>query len=191
LNDRKLESSRNQAEIDLLIERISNSGIEFRRSIDEAIFKRLKRFFNKRNRQITRETRLEAIFTKQSLVKEWEELKEIGLIIPELERNRAYGYLTAIYFIVTFLALITVAFKNLDLVFVLWGLPVLGIIITLVGGPLILFMILFRKKYLPCTTVDELVDQIVSANWSNLMNDGKKLFKQIITEEEKMLRTSE
>lgn len=174
-------------EIDLRIEKMANSAIEFRQSISEAIFKRLERFFIKRNIQVTKNTSLEALFPGKNRMSEWEKLNEIGLIIPELQRSRFYNYLTTAYFITFFIGAGILVFKNLDIIFVLWGLPVLGIVITLMGGgPIVLFMMIFKRKNLPCATLEELVDQIVSANWANFLTDDKRLYKLIIAEEERI-----
>jgi hypothetical protein len=174
-------------EINLRMEKIANSAIEFRQSISEAIFKRLERFFIKRNIQVTKTTSLETLFPGNNRMREWDQLNEIGLIIPELRRSKVYNYLTAAYFITFIVGSGILVFKNLDLIFVLWGLPVSGIVITFMGGgPIVLFMMIFKKKNFSCATLEELVDQIVSANWANLLYNDKRLFKVIIAEEERI-----
>jgi hypothetical protein len=49
---------------------------------------------------------------------------------------------------------------------------------------LILFMMLFKRRHLPCDTIDDLIESIISANWTELLTDDKRLFKELVREEE-------
>jgi hypothetical protein len=44
-------------------------------------------------------------------------------------------------------------------------------------------MLAFKRRYFPCDTVDDLIDQIISVNWTDLITDDKKLFKDIVRQE--------
>jgi len=158
------ESTADQKEIDSLIDKLSGSGIEFRKSIYEVIFNRLKRFFRTKNKTIKKDTQLKELFGSSFTEADWEELHDIGLKIPELQRSKVFNYLTWIYFVVVFITLVTLAFKNFELVFAVWGLPILGGIITLSVSPLILFMMLFKRRHLPCDNIDNLIENIISVN---------------------------
>ena len=62
--------------IDSLIEKLSSSAIEFRNTTDDIIFKRLRRLFQSKEKQITRDTRLKEIFPDNCTEGDWEELKK-------------------------------------------------------------------------------------------------------------------
>lgn len=103
--------------------------------------------------------------------------------IPGLQRAKTFDYLTVTYLIIAFGALFIFSILNLDLVFVVWGFPIFGFIITLTASPMLLFMLVFKRRHFPCDTVDDLVDQIISVNWTDLITDDKKLFKDIVRQE--------
>jgi hypothetical protein len=167
-----------------LIDKLSSSAIEFRRSIYDIIFKRLSRFFAKKNKSITSDTQLKELFGTNFTEADWEELHDIGLKIPGLQRAKLFDHLTWIYFAIAFITLVTLTIKNIELVFAVWGLPILGGVITLAISPLILFMMLFKRRHLPCDTIDDLIESIISANWTELLTDDKRLFKELVREEE-------
>jgi hypothetical protein len=170
-------------EIDLLIEKISSSAIEFRNTTSDIIFKRLRRLFQTKQKQITRDSRLKEIFPDNFNETDWEELEKIGLKIPGLQRAKTYDYLSVTYLIIAFGALFIFSILNFDLVFAVWGLPIFGFILTLTGSPILLFMLVFKRRYFPCDTVDDLIDRIISVNWTDLITDDKKLFKDIARQE--------
>jgi hypothetical protein len=178
------ENEKEIQEVDSLIDKLSGSAIEFRKSIYDIVFQRLSRFFRTKNKEIAKDTRLKDIFNSNFTEADWEELRNIGLRIPGLQRAKLFEHLTLTYFIAAFVTLVTLAIKNFELVFAVWGLPVLGIIITLTCSPLLLFMMIFKRRYLPCDTIDNLVESIISLNWTELLTDDKSLFKELVREEE-------
>lgn len=182
--DKELTNNNKETEeIDALIEKISGSSIEFRHTTGDIIFKRLGRFFQTKQKEITRDSRLKEMFSDNFNAMDWHELERIGLKIPGLQRAKMYNYLSIIYLIVSHGALFIFSILNLDLVFAVWGFPILGFIMTLTASPMLLFMLLFKRRYFPCDTIDDLIDQIISANWTDLMTDDKKLFKEIVRQE--------
>lgn len=185
--DRELTNdNKENEEIESLIEKISSSAIQFRNTTGDVIFKRLARFFQKKQKQITRDSRLEEIFPKTFSEADWYELEKIGLKIPGLQRAKAFDYLSVTYLIIAFGVLFVFSILNLDLVFVVWGLPVFGILVTLTGSPVLLFMLIFKRRHFPCESIDNLIDQIISVNWTDLMTDDKKLFKEIVRQENEL-----
>jgi hypothetical protein len=182
--DRELiKDNKENEEIDSLIEKLSSSAIEYRNATGDIIFKRLRRLFRTKQKEITRDSRLKEIFSKNFTEWEWEKLEKIGLKIPGLQRAKAYNYLSLTYLIVALGSLFVFSILNLDLVFIVWGLPIFGIILILTCSPIPLFMLVFKRRNFPCDTVDELVDQIISVNWTDLITDDKKLFKEIVRQE--------
>lgn len=182
--DRELtEDKKEREEIDSLIEKLSSSATEFRNTTGDIIFKRLRRLFQTKQKQATRDSRLKDIFPVNFNEADWDELEKIGLRIPGLQRAKTFDYLSVTYVIVAFGTLLIFSILNLDFVFMVWGLPILGFIVTLTASPILLFMLLFKRRHFPCDTVDELVDQIISVNWTDLITDDKKLFKEIVRQE--------
>ena len=182
--DRELtEDNKAKEEIDSLIEKLSSSAIGFRNTAGDIIFKRLRRFFQTKQKQITRDSRLKEIFPDNFTETDWYELERVGLKIPGLHRAKAYDYLSVTYLIIAFGTLFIFSILNLDLVFAVWGLPILGFIITLTGSPVLLFMLVFKRRYFPCDTIEDLIDLIISVNWTDLITDDKKLFKDIVRQE--------
>lgn len=182
--DRELtEDNKTKEEIDSLIDKLSSSAIEFRNTIGDIIFKRLRRVFQSKQKQLTRDSRLKDIFPDKFNEADWDELEKIGLRIPGLQRAKTFDYLSVTYLIVAFGTLLIFSILNLDLVFIVWGIPILGFIVTLTASPMLLFMLVFKRRHFPCDTVDELVDQIISVNWTDLISDDKKLFKEILRQE--------
>ena len=170
-------------EIDALIEKLSSSAIEFRNATGNIIFNRLRRLFQSKEKQITSDTRLQEIFPENCTEGDWVELEKIGLKIPGLKRAKAYSHISVIYLIVALGSLFVFSILNLDLVFVVWGLPIFGFILTLTCCPILLFMLIFKRRHFPCETVDSLIDQIIAANWTDLITEDKKLFKDIVRQE--------
>ena len=182
--DRELtKDNKDNEEIDTLIEKLSSSAVEFRNTTGDIIFKRLRRLFQIKQKQITRDSRLKEIFPNNFNETDWDKLEKVGLKIPGLQRAKAYDYLSMTYLILALGSLFVFSILNLDLVFVVWGLPIFGIILTLTCCPILLFMLVFKRRHFPCDTVDELVDQIISVNWTDLITDDKKLFKEIVRQE--------
>jgi hypothetical protein len=177
IRDKELE------EIDRLIHKVWNSALEFRNAIREIIFIRLHRFFGKMNKEIKTDTDLKLLFKGDVTELEWEELKEIGLRIPGLERAKVFERISVVYGIAALIALMILAVKNLELLFVLWGLPIFGLFL-LALSPLVLLMMLFKRRHLPCDNVDQLIEMIISLNWTDLLTDDKRLFKMLIRQEE-------
>jgi hypothetical protein len=177
------EDNKEKEEIDSMIEKLSNSAIEFRNTAGDIIFKRLSRLFQTKQKQVTRYSRIKDIFPDNFNEADWDELEKIGLRIPGLQRAKTFDYLSMTYLIVAFGTLLIFSILNLDLVFIVWGLPILGFIATLTVSPLLVFMLVFKRRHFPCDTVDELVDQIISVNWTDLITDDKKLFKDIVRQE--------
>jgi hypothetical protein len=182
--DRELtEDNKEKEEIDSLIEKLSGSAIEFRNTTGDIIFKRLRRLFETKQKQITRDSRLEDIFPDNFNEADWDELEKIGLRIPGLQRAKKFDYLSVTYLIIAFGGLFIFSILNLDLVFIVWGLPIFGFIVTLTASPMLLFMLVFKRRHFPCDTVDDLVNQIISVNWTDLITDDKKMFKEIARQE--------
>ncbi len=177
------EDNKEKEEIDSMIEKLSSSAIEFRNTAGDIIFKRLRRLFQTKQKQVARDSRIKDIFPHNFNEADGEELEKIGLRIPGLRRAKTFDYLSVTYLIVAFGTLLIFSILNLDLVFIVWGLPILGFNATLTASPLLLFMLVFKRRHFPCDTLDELVDQIISANWTDLITDDKKLFKDIVRQE--------
>jgi hypothetical protein len=178
-----LKDNKQEIDIDLLIEKLSNSAIGFRNTTGDIIFKRLRRLFQAKQKQITRDSRLKEIFPESFNEADWKELEKIGLRIPELKRSKTFDYLSVTYLAGAFGSLLIFSILNLNLVFVVWGLPIFGFIMTLAASPMLLFLLVFKRQHFPCDTVQNLVDQIISANWTDLITDDKKLFKEILQQE--------
>lgn len=182
--DRKVTMDNNEnKEIDSLIEKLSSSAMEFRNTTGDIIFKRLGRLFQSKEKQITRDSRLKDIFPENFNETDWNELGKIGFRIPGLQRAKTFDYLSTTYLIIAFGGLFIFLILNLDLIFIVWGLPIFGFILTLTGSPMLLFMLVFKRRHFPCDTVENLVDQIISVNWTDLVTDDKKMFKEIVRQE--------
>jgi hypothetical protein len=179
-----IRGNNDKDQIDSLIETFSNPEMELRTLIYLAIYRRINKFFKTKNKHITRDTKLKTILESNFTEAHWEELNKIGLRIPMLQEPKFYDLLILTYLAIVFITLITLAFKNYELVFVVWGLPIIGIVIAVTCSPLLLLLFLFKRKRLPCDTVDELIEQIISINWTELMSDDKKLLKELARDKE-------
>lgn len=172
--------------IEKQIEELSSSAIEFRKSIDKIIFSRLKDFFKTKGREISRESKIVDILDKQFTPSDWYELEDIGLRIPELRRHKAFSYVTTTYVFTAIIIWLVTVLTNLDTISAAWTLP-LGVIasamLTLTFSPVLAFMAIFRRKFLPVDNVDNLVDAIIAENWSNLLKDDKRFFREMLEQE--------
>lgn len=170
-------------EIENQIVGISSSAIEFRKSIDGITFGRLKDFFKIRGKEISRDSRLKELLGKQFTPLDWYELEGIGLRIPDLKRHKAFSYVTVAYILGVVITWTAIFLANLGTVFAIWGLPVgivVSVMFTLTFSPILGFMVIFKKKLLPVDNVDKLIDAIIAENWSGLLMDDKRLFKEIL-----------
>jgi hypothetical protein len=168
------------------IEEKSTSAIEFRQSIDGIVFGRLSDFFKVKGKHISRDSGLKDLLGKQFTTSDWYELEDIGLRIPKLRRHKAFSYVTTAYFLIAITIWIVIFFSNLANVSVLWSSSlglIASILFTLTFSPILLLMAIFKKRLLPVDNVDNLVDGIIAENWSNLLADDKKLFKEILEQE--------
>jgi hypothetical protein len=173
-------------EIERQIEEISSSAIEFRESIDRIIFGRLKDFFREKGKDISRASNLKDLFGKQFRPSDWYQLQDIGLTIPELRRHKAFGYVTTAYVLIAIITWIIIFSTNLDTISVVWTLPlgvIASVMLTVTFSPVLGFMAIFKKRLLPVNNVDNLVNGIIAENWSNLLTDDKRLFKEILEQE--------
>jgi len=170
-------------ELDSLMEKLSTSAIEFRRTTSNIIFERLRRLFQSMNKEISKDSKLKEIFPDNFTQADWDELQRIGLKIPGLRRTKVFDYLAVTYLIVALGSLLVFSILNLDLIFAVWGLPIFGFTIVLAGSPILLLTLVFKRRYFPSETIDKLVDQIVSVNWTDLLNDDKRMFKEIVRQE--------
>lgn len=177
-------------EIDKQIEEVASSAIEFRTTLDRIIFKKLRTFFQLKNKEISRESKLTSLFDKTVDRNQWYEMEVIGMRIPGLRRNRAHGYLTAIYLLTAILTWTIFLIKNAEVIIAPWGLPIVGILITVSFSPVVLLGLACKKSIIPVTTIEHLVDAIIKENWGNLLADDKRLFKEILKKELSEERTS-
>jgi hypothetical protein len=173
-------------EIERQIEEISSSAIEFRKSIDGITFGRLKDFFWKKGKEVSRDSKLKDLLGSNFSPSDWYELEDIGLRIPALKRHRAFHYVTVVYILVALITWAVIFLTKLETIFIVWGLPI-GIIgsvmFTLTFTPILGFMTIFKQILLPVDTVDKLVDGVIAKNWARLLVDDKKLFKEILEQE--------
>ena len=173
-------------EIDKQIEEISGSAIEFRKSIDKIIFARLNVFFKAKGREISRESKIMDLFDKPFTPSDWYELEDIGLKVPDLRRHRAFNYVTTAYVLTAIIIWTVTVLTNLDTISAVWTLP-LGVIASaiffLTFSPVLAFMAIFSKRLLPVENVDNLIERIIAENWSDLLTDDKKLFREIVEPE--------
>lgn len=183
--DRESEAEA-EDEINTLIEKLSSSGIEFRKTTSEIIFKRLSRQFAKEGQQITRESLLTNILPVGFNETHWDALEQIGFKIPGLRRSKVFYYLKTTYLVIAFCTLVILTITNFKLVFVVWGLPIFGMITMVIFSPVLVFMLLFKRRHLPCDTVGELIDQIISVNWTDLISNDKQMFKDLVRQEEEL-----
>ncbi|MFM7851007.1 MAG: DUF3096 domain-containing protein, partial [Flammeovirgaceae bacterium] len=130
------------------------------------LYKRLETFFAKRNIKITRDTELKTILGTKTIQTDWEELNSIGLTMPMLRTPKFLNYIVAFYLVCVSLLVFILVTKYFRFIVVLWDLPIIGIIITLTGIPISYFMFIFERNRLPCDTVDELIEYIISIHWT-------------------------
>ena len=173
-------------EIERQIEEKSSSAIEFRKSIDEIVFGRLRDFFMTKGQEISRDSSLRDLLGKHFTLKDWNELGNIDLRIPELRRHKAFNYVTAIYGLTAVTIWVIILVTNLEALIIVSSLPlgvVASVLFILTLSPVLGFMAIFKKRILPADTIDKLVDGIISENWSDLLTDDKKWFKEILEQE--------
>lgn len=169
------------------IEEISSSAIEFRKAIDRIIFRRLQDFFKKKGNEISRVSKLKDLLGGQFTPADWYELEDIGLRMPSLKRPKAFLTMTVGYVLVAIVAWTAVLWTNLEFVIASWSFP-LGLIggpvfMLTTFGPVIGFSALFKKRLLPVDNVDNFIDGVIAENWSDLLTDDKKLFRQILEQD--------
>ncbi|HEY5746929.1 MAG TPA: hypothetical protein VIU12_12680 [Chryseolinea sp.] len=173
-------------EIERQIDEISSSAIEFRKSIDRIAFGRLKTFFKSKEKEISRDSKLEDLLGRQCTPNDWYELDDIGLKVPELTRHKAFNYVIAAYVLLAVITWSVIFLTNLEKVPLLWGLPMgvmTSVAFTLTLSPILGIMAIFKKRFLPVDNIDELVDGIIAENWVDLLADDKRLFKEILRQE--------
>jgi len=173
-------------EIERQIEEISSSAIEFRKSIDRLIFRRLKDYFKTKGKKISRNSELKDLLGGQFTSRDWYELENIGLKIPKLRRHKAFKYMTAGYVLIAVITSTVTVLTNLDKIFVVWSLPlsiIASVMFTLTFSPILIFIAIFKKRFLPVCNVDDFVDGIIAENWSDLLTDNKRLFKELLRQE--------
>ncbi|AYB34059.1 hypothetical protein D4L85_27305 [Chryseolinea soli] len=160
--------------------------MEFRNSMDRIIFERLKAFFKSKDKEISRASELKELLGKPCVPGEWYELEDIGLRIPELKRHKAFHYVMAAYVLLVIVMWIVVFLTTLETVFIFLGLPVgvlVGTAFTLTMSPIIGITAIFKRRFLPVHSIDELVDGIITENWTDLLTNDKRLFKDILRQE--------
>ena len=173
-------------EIERQIEEKSSSAIEFRKSIDGIVFGRLKDFFKRKDKKISRDSSLKDLLGKQFAPSDWYDLESIDLRIPKLRRHKAFSYVTATYVLTAVITWTIVVLTNLETLFIVWSLPlgvVASVMFILTFSPILGFMALFKKRLLPVDNIDQLVDGIIAENWSDLLINDKRLFKEILQQE--------
>jgi hypothetical protein len=191
--DRETET-KEQQEIDTLIEKLSNSGVEFRKTIAVIILKRLYRLFQAKNKQITKDSYLRDLLSENFNETEWNDLEKIGLRIPGLRRSKVFDYVSTTYLISALVVLAILIIRNFKEAFAIGelfaasGLSFFGIIVMMACSPSIIFLMLFKRRHLPCETINDLIDLIISVNWTDLLSDDKQLFKDLIRQEEEWSR---
>ncbi len=156
---------------------------ELRLTLYLTLYKRLETFFAKRNIKITRDTELKTILRALTIQSDWEELNNIGLTMPMLRMPKFLNYFVAFYLVCVSLLVFTLMTKYFHFMVVLWDLPIIGIIITLTGIPISYFLFLFKKNRLPCDTIDELIEYIISIHWTDLIKDDNRLIKELLRHE--------
>jgi hypothetical protein len=116
-------------------------------------------------------------------VGDWEELNTIGLTMPMLKMPKFLNYIIAFYVAGVCILLLILVTKYFQLVVILLDLPTIGMLATLTAMPILYFVFMFKRQRLPCDTVDELVEFIISIHWADLIKDDNRLIKQILQEE--------
>jgi hypothetical protein len=162
---------------------ILDSERELRLTLYLTLYKRLETFFAKRNIKITRDTELKTILSAKTIQTDWEELNSIGLPMPMMKMPKFLNYIVAFYLVCVSLLVFTLVTKYFRFMVVLWDLPIIGIIITLTGIPISYFMFIFKRNRLPCDTVDELIEYIISIHWTDLIKDDNRLIKKFLRQE--------
>lgn len=173
-------------EIERQIDEISSSAMGFRNSIDGIIYERLKAFFKAKGRDMSRDSKLKDLFGGKSAHGDWYELEDIGLRIPDLKRHKAFNYVTTAYVLIVVVTWTVILLSNLEMVFIVWGLPVgmvASVSFMLTLSPVIGIMAIFPKHVLPVDNIDKLVDGIIAENWTDLLAEDKRLFKEILQQE--------
>jgi hypothetical protein len=173
-------------EIERQIEEKSSSAIEFRKSIDGIVFGRLKYFFKTKGKEISRDSNLRDLLGKRFTPTDWYELEDIDFQIPALRRHKAFTYVTVAYILSAIAIWIIILLTNLETLFILSSLPLgvaASVLFILTFSPIIGFMAIFKKGLLPVKNIDDLVDGIIAENWSDLLMNDKRLFKQILEQE--------
>ena len=169
--------------IDLSNMAISGSERQLRLSLYLTIYRRLETFFEKRNVKITRDTQLKSILRLDSIQTDWEQLNSIGLKMPMLRMPKFLNYIVGFYIACVCILLLTLATRYFQYIVVVSDLPIIGIIITVTAMPILYFVFMFKRNRLPCDTIDELIEFIISIHWTNLIRDDNRLLKEIIGEE--------
>lgn len=162
---------------------ILDSEKELRLALYLTLYKRLETFFASRNVRITRDIDLKSILKPETIQSDWKELNNIGLSMPMLKKPKFLKYIVAFYLVCIFLLVLTLMTKYFQFVPILWDLPIIGIIVTLTGLPISYFTFLFKRNRLPCETIDELIEYIISIHWSDLTKDDNKILKEILQQQ--------
>ena len=106
--------------------------------------------------------------------------------IPDLTRHKAFNYVMIAYALLVVITWVVIFLTNLEAIFAVWALPigvVASVMFTLTLSPIFGIMAIFKKHLLPVDNIDELIDGIIAENWTNLLVDDKRLFKEILRQE--------
>ena len=169
--------------IDLSNMSISDTERQLRLSLYRTIYRRLETFFEKRNVKITRDTQLKSILRPDSIQTDWEKLNSIGLKMPMLRMPKFLTYIIAFYIACVCILLLTLATRYFQFIVIVSDLPIIGIVTTVTAVTILYFVFMFKRNRLPCDTIDELIEFIISIHWTDLIKDDNRQLKEIIGDE--------
>jgi hypothetical protein len=162
---------------------ILDSERELKLALYLIIYRRLEKYFATRNIKITRDTDLKTILRPEAIQTDWEGLNSIGLTMPMLRLPKFLNYIITFYVVCVSLLVLTLLTKYFEFIVILWDLPLIGIITILTGMPISYFVFAFKRNRIPCDTVDELIEYIISIHWTDLIKDDNRQIKEILSQE--------
>jgi hypothetical protein len=169
--------------IDDLVNHVASSMILFRKTLRCLVFRQIRTYFDSEALSLSDDLR--KYFPRRGRMREWTKFREfLDLRVPRLRLTALATTLLVVVCVVFLGFYLWIVFAQTELLIhsLVSKVPLLSIIFPLTVLP-VGFIALVGRTRLPARTFDELVDEIISSNFADLLGDDKRMFKEIIRQE--------